>query len=333
MSFQPMRPAYLAPWFLGFCISYLTPSARLVAAEQEGPVAERIPVAQYDLAGMAGNTRISVTLNRFGDHLSGQTRNPRSPYAYLTFDGRLANGHARLNVTSIHDSPDPLASGEAKPEGYWDIVIDTNAMSGTWHQKGSTRRVHLHQDKWYPAFPYNMYVVMHSRRGLAALKPTDQCDADPDNGKTVIDEIQLYHYGKLVQTLSGFQALGWCAPSAPWIQDVNFDGFADIIIDTDISSMRHHIIYWQYSKKAHAFERSDALDEIQNDANPPEFDNHKKSISVEWDSTGTPDQREITYKWIAGSLREYKTQDCDYFSDSDKRTCVTSYSKNISKRN
>lgn len=305
-----------------------------LGAELSTPVkiasAEIVDVWQYNLTGTIDGRPIAVRLLRTGDRFNGFYRYAKKKARHAEQSAREGNGiwgeplwltgHfdrtvGRIRLTETRDLG-PLTEGEGgNVSGAWDVVLQHDALRGTWRRGSKIVPIVTSVDTSVPPFPFQMKVRIHARNGFGSLNDRNHdpdCNWGQDNSlEYFLDEIYLYDKERRVQTLSGFRAGGACSPSFPRIRDIKFDGQPAIVLAiTPGASAKHYYLLWTYDKVKAAFVRNDAWNIVQTGWDDPIIDASTKSLSVCWASSGSWPFGSKTYTWRENVLEETGRNEC-----------------------
>lgn len=257
------------------------------------PVESKVPVASYHLIGYQGPFRTKLTLTRVGHHIEGFVSCPGDVCETTHVEGSVNES----DIATLQSSY-VTKSGKRVVTETWTLHLNSTGKIRGVSKEAWLDHVDLHHDPQFAKFPFRLYMVVHTKNGIKAMQKSARSNSC--NQKPVTNKFLIYENGKLVQTLSDFRSISfWCTPVAPKIQDINFDGYADIRIRRTNANSHTYAYYWLYDPKTGTFKRRRDLGGITEYHRDllPHFNSVTKTIRVEWESSGTAMYGAYYYKW------------------------------------
>lgn len=283
------------------------------------PVTEQVPVATYHLAGFSGGDRMWLTLTRVGRRIDGFTSCPGGECETTHYSGTVDK-----NDVTILKYQDVVDGKRATLDTLTLNLSRAPQVTGTEGEPDFLLPVDLHHDKRYATFPFRLVMTVHSENGVADMfkKAADHHQSCGDGPDAVVDRLDFYKGKQRVQSITGFGSESYCHDlQAPIIQDVNFDGHADILLREMNASARVKFFYWQYDPESGQFTRSNALDDLMSGWDPLEVDSITKTISKHWQSSGSTGYGTVYYTWKDGRLVVSESRSC--YPDDTPAATVT----------
>jgi hypothetical protein len=227
----------------------------------------------------------------------------------LYLDGVL-NG----NRLDLYESENNISTGTLKSTGMFVLQkIDFDTLNGIWENNNGKQfsvclnRREINSDLYNHRFKMAVY-----KDSCSAYSGRQECYKA--KSLTMVDTS-----GNTVETLSGFDAIIIGKEGTVTLQDVNFDGFTDLIIErTDPEIIRGSVpnLYFLYSPISRKLQRNVFLEQFDYLT----FDSKNKEIST-YSADGRGNEGKSVFTWVGDTVcmvrqeKEYENSPYKFFTE------------------
>ncbi|ECA4739201.1 nitrite reductase [Salmonella enterica subsp. enterica serovar Lerum] len=178
-----------------------------------------LPAWERNYTGTIAGKPVNVNITRFGNTL----------YGYYCYEPCNQHKAAIALRGSLQDKEVHLEERVKALSGYWNAEISSSEIKGEWTSADKKRHFPVALIYLKPKNSPDIVLVTNTN-DAGGYDPSKEIDC----GNTpAISAIKLYRDGKLIQTLDT-ASVGTCSSFMPQWGDVNFDGYPDLSIVTEL---------------------------------------------------------------------------------------------------